>query len=105
MDVQVICDPHITETRLGLDAQYLVVASDGLTEQWSISGAAQAVCDLARLGHSPSNIASMISNKCVIFQRNLPACSYPFMSFHSVHINWPKCLIMLMMHLPRHLSH
>lgn len=61
-----ICDPHISETQLGQDARYLVVASDGLTEQWNVSEAAQVVCDLAGLGYSPSSIASILSNRCAM---------------------------------------
>ena len=47
------------------DAQYLVIASDGLTEQWTVEGAALAVWELSNAGGSPASIAAQISHRCV----------------------------------------
>ena len=42
---------------------FLVVASDGLTEQWSVPGAAKAVWELAQAGKGPSLIAEALSHR------------------------------------------
>ncbi len=62
--LQVICDPFISNTVVDQDdAMFLVVASDGLTEQWSVQGAAKFTWDLALAGHSPSAIAEALSQQ------------------------------------------
>lgn len=61
-----ICDPHIsTLDFVAEDALFLVIASDGLTEQWTVEGAAAAVLEFARDGCNPTEIAVRLSHRCV----------------------------------------
>ncbi|KAG1665866.1 hypothetical protein FOA52_005355 [Chlamydomonas sp. UWO 241] len=65
--VGVICDPHISHARLGDDAMYLVMASDGLTERWTVEGAAAAVAERAAsvAGATVADMASMLSARAI----------------------------------------
>ncbi|GAX73132.1 hypothetical protein CEUSTIGMA_g585.t1 [Chlamydomonas eustigma] len=56
----VICDPHITKAELRKEDKFLVLASDGLTEQWTVEGASQMVCELAKSGLNPASIAMQL---------------------------------------------
>eukprot|EP00195_Chlamydomonas_chlamydogama_P014520 CAMPEP_0202894548 /NCGR_PEP_ID=MMETSP1392-20130828/3934_1 /ASSEMBLY_ACC=CAM_ASM_000868 /TAXON_ID=225041 /ORGANISM="Chlamydomonas chlamydogama, Strain SAG 11-48b" /LENGTH=497 /DNA_ID=CAMNT_0049579277 /DNA_START=245 /DNA_END=1738 /DNA_ORIENTATION=- len=59
----VICNPHVC-TMDGMEkALYVVLASDGLTEAWSVEGAAQHVVQLSAAGLDPSDIAMHLVNQ------------------------------------------
>ncbi len=45
------------------DALYLIVASDGLTEQWSIEGVSLLVRELVAVGHDPVSVSREVCNK------------------------------------------
>jgi serine/threonine protein phosphatase PrpC len=63
--IQVICDPHITKAELRQEDRYLVLASDGLTEQWTVGEASLMVCELAKSGLSPASIAMQLCYRCI----------------------------------------
>jgi serine/threonine protein phosphatase PrpC len=59
----VICDPHMSSTVVDDEMVYLIVASDGLIEQWSIEGATEAVTEFAKAGCTPGEIAEQLSQR------------------------------------------
>lgn len=63
--VGIICDPHISVAQLDDDAMYLVLASDGLTERWSIDGVAHTLLDAAQAGCSVTQISERLSSRAM----------------------------------------
>ena len=61
----VIANPHVIETEIEDDSLFLVVASDGLTEQWTIKGAAEDCLELHKAGLNPREIAEQLTHKAV----------------------------------------
>lgn len=61
--VQVICNPDTNDIWLGDEDAYLILASDGLTEQWSIEEAALAVSDAAKGDPGPAKVAEILGNR------------------------------------------
>jgi protein phosphatase 1L len=61
----VIANPHVIEQEIQDDSLFLVVASDGLTEQWTIKGAAEDCLELHMAGLNPREIAEQLTQKAV----------------------------------------
>ena len=61
----VIANPHVIEAEIEDDSLYLVIASDGLTEQWTIEEAAEASLELHSAGCTPREISEQLTVRAV----------------------------------------